>query len=298
MNNTLNNFVFDEDDLLALYRAMFNVQGEIHQRETTDVVIDDERFQIVRDTFEEVQAILEINHNDLVLLDGQHVILDLQHLLYMGSPFHMTETPTRTTISDGSSYNWWTHRHSFLHDGTGPNSFRAHYRINRKCFDFIVSVLKEDPAYVISDSRETSSHPVWKQVAVVLWRLSNTHLGYRMARELLGVTQGSYHRFTSRFLTSMKRCLYRYSIRWPSTVEECRTIMAGFAVPSRETGNEHLRECIGAIDGKLVVVQKPSNFGNSWLDRHGNPSMSLMAVCDHKKRFIKIRVGVPGKQLL
>ncbi|OAD67038.1 hypothetical protein PHYBLDRAFT_151983 [Phycomyces blakesleeanus NRRL 1555(-)] len=62
--------------------------------------------------------------------------------------------------------------------------------------------------------------------------------------------------------------------------------------PSVRSEYQHLNECIGAVDGKLIVIQKPSLFGNSWLDQHSNVSMALMAVCDHKKRFTDIRVGL------
>ncbi|KAI7875925.1 uncharacterized protein EV154DRAFT_486598 [Mucor mucedo] len=93
-----------------------------------------------------------------------------------------------------------------------------------------------------------------------------TYLGYKMAEEMLGVRQNSYNRFTKRFFHAKLRSLKNYSIRWPSTRDECQDIIAGFAIPSRGNGCIRLKECIRAIGGELIVAQKPSAFGNTCLD--------------------------------
>ncbi|OAD67108.1 hypothetical protein PHYBLDRAFT_67244 [Phycomyces blakesleeanus NRRL 1555(-)] len=188
--------------------------------------------------------------------------------LELGSPVHLVEQSGIRNNLNGGTNHWWTYCHPYLHDGTGPNSFWAHYRVNRETFNVIVNVLRRDPEYQASEERSEVSHPVWKQIAVALWYLSNTHFGYRIALELLT----------------------------PATLEESQKIMDGFAVFSVRSEHQHLNECIGAVDKKLIVIQKPSLFGNSWLDRHSNASMALMAVCDHKKRFIDIRVGLARSQ--
>ncbi|OAD72275.1 hypothetical protein PHYBLDRAFT_169414 [Phycomyces blakesleeanus NRRL 1555(-)] len=59
--------------------------------------------------------------------------------------------------------------------------------------------------------------------------------------------------------------------------------MKGFSVPSVRAEHHYLNECIDAMDRKLVVIQKPFLFGNSWLDRCSSASMALVAVYDYKK---------------
>lgn len=310
MNN--NTRRFNESDVAMVYEFLLdsyrqnsqyniNESEELEGMEETEEMeeefdlLESQRVRMVEDMLLDLQSAIVQFQSTITIHNGAQVLRDFQYVCYLGSPVHFIQEATNTRVN-GNSYNWWSVRHPNLHDGTGPDSFRAHYRINRATFDFIVDVLKDDTEFKVSNERDgTTSHPVWKQVAIVLWRLSNTHIGFRIAEAMLGVSQASYHRFTMRFLNAMIRCLYQHSIRWPSTVVESRAIMAGFARPSRNTGLEHLKECIGAIDGKLVSIQKPSVFGNSWLDRHGNASMALMAICDHKKRFIRIRTGIPGK---
>lgn len=59
-------------------------------------------------------------------------------------------------------------------------------------------------------------------------------------------------------------------------------------------GKDRLQDVIGAIDGKLIVIEKPTkkDDGDRYADRKGDISMSLMAVCDDQKRFISILIGV------
>ena len=54
-------------------------------------------------------------------------------------------------------------------------------------------------------------------------------------------------------------------------------------------------QCIGAIDGKRVVLQKPDNAGSSFFDYKGHNSIILLAIVDASYRFIYVNVGAPGR---
>lgn len=161
------------------------------------------------------------------------------------------------------------------------DSFKSHYRISLQVFNLLVDELAQLPEYTGSQTHP-NSYPVHVQVAVVLWRFANSHFGFRIMRETLGISDSSYNNFTNRFNNATVRIGKRV-ITWPKNdLERTRRITQGFHLGGCD--QTRLPGGIGAMDGKLVVIQKPSKNGDMYVDRKNHASISLLAVCDADTR--------------
>ncbi|XP_036144740.1 protein ANTAGONIST OF LIKE HETEROCHROMATIN PROTEIN 1-like [Monomorium pharaonis] len=54
--------------------------------------------------------------------------------------------------------------------------------------------------------------------------------------------------------------------------------------------------CIGAMDGKHVMLQAPPNSGSIYYNYKGQHSLNLFALCDAEYRFIVLDIGAEGRQ--
>ena len=59
--------------------------------------------------------------------------------------------------------------------------------------------------------------------------------------------------------------------------------------------NSHFPNCLGALDGKHIRVEKPANAGATCKNYKKFHSLILMAMCDSKRRFTWFNFGDFGK---
>lgn len=80
-----------------------------------------------------------------------------------------------------------------------------------------------------------------------------------------------------------------YILQKPSTPDEWRTVAQGF---HKQWNFPH---CVGALDGKHVVIQKPGKSGLTYLNYKHTFSIVLMAVVDSGYKFMYVNVGAQGR---
>lgn len=150
---------------------------------------------------------------------------------------------------------FWEYQHPSLPDDDSAGGFKAHYRLNRTTFNELMARLSTHPVYQF-EAHNAADPAV--QIGCVLWRFANAHLSYRQAEVLLGISHGSFHNFTERFLTALIDLEGR-RIQWPTGELAEATAMKSYE--GREISNDQTRHrlpgVIGAHDGKLVVIRKP-----------------------------------------
>lgn len=79
-------------------------------------------------------------------------------------------------------------------------------------------------------------------------------------------------------------------MNFPTSTEEWKEVATAF---EQRWGYPH---CIGAVDGKHVKLQAPSNSGSLFFNYKNTFSLVLMAIADANCKFIWIDVGAFGRQ--
>ncbi|KAL4323194.1 hypothetical protein GQ457_11G009110 [Hibiscus cannabinus] len=169
-------------------------------------------------------------------------------------------------------------------------SFESVFRISRKTFDYICSLVKEDMMARQSSFADISGKPLSlnDQVAVALRRLSSGE-SLSIIGDTFGMNQSTVSHITWRFVEAMEeRGLHHLS--WPSTEAEMEQIKSKF---KKIRG---LPNCCGAIDITHVVMTLPTTdpSNNVWFDQEKNYSMVLQAIVDPDMRFRDVIAGWPG----
>lgn len=190
--------------------------------------------------------------------------------------------------------DWW---HHFSLRISGPlaqsknlEKFESVFKISRKTFNYICSLVEEDMLARSSNFVDLSGKRLSlnDQVAIALRRLSSGE-SLSIIGDSFRMNQSTVSQITWKFVEAMEeRGLHH--LNWPSTEMEMEEIKCKF----ENIGG--LSNCCGAVDNTHIMMTLPSvDTSNSvWLDREKNCSMVLQAIVDPNMRFRDIITGWPG----
>lgn len=82
--------------------------------------------------------------------------------------------------------------------------------------------------------------------------------------------------------------MFYFLSQTPSTTEEWLTIANGFWI------RWNFPNCIGALDGKHVIIKKPAKTGSAYYNYKGSFSIVLMALADASYKFTYVNIGAKG----
>ncbi|KDP44193.1 hypothetical protein JCGZ_05660 [Jatropha curcas] len=191
--------------------------------------------------------------------------------------------------------DWWDEFSKRINGLQSPSKsldkFEHIFRISRKTFNYICSLVKEDMAaksreFTFLNGKVLSLHD---QVAVALRRLGSGDSLVTVA-DFFGLNHSTVSQVTWRFVEAMEERGLKH-LKWPSNESEMTEIKSKF---------EKLRglpNCCGVIETTHIMMLLPSSDPSShlWLDHEKNHSMILQAIVDSEMRFLDIVTGWPGK---
>jgi hypothetical protein len=125
---------------------------------------------------------------------------------------------------------------------------------------------------------------VQQQIQIALhW--FGTGCQYHSVGDMHGVSKATVHRCIKRVTMSINRVLGPQLIRWPNNMME---VVRGF---NRIGG---LPLVTGAVDGVLIPIDGPNVGEEAFVDRYGDHSINVMAVCGPDSKFYFINSNWPG----
>lgn len=173
----------------------------------------------------------------------------------------------------------------------GLDDFESVFRISRKTFGYICSLVKDDmmakSAHLVFTNGKSMS--LYDQVAVALRRLGSGESLVTIG-DSFGLNHSDVSQVTWRFVESMEERALQH-LRWPSTEAEMKAIKSKFEKA------QGLPNCCGVIDATHIIMCLPlsETSSNVWLDHEKKHSMVLQAIVDPDMRFRDIVTGWPGK---
>ena len=163
--------------------------------------------------------------------------------------------------------------------------FRQFFRVTPEQFDELLSKIR--PRLERQDLCRTPVSPE-ERLAITL-----RYLATGESRRSLGFAFRVSHNLVCRIVAETTRAIademMPQYVKLPDNPVEWRRVSQEFYL------KWNYPNCIGAIDGKRVVVQKPDGAGSLYYDYKGHHSILLLAVIDASYRFIYLHVGTPGR---
>ncbi|CAM4573446.1 unnamed protein product [Leuciscus chuanchicus] len=164
--------------------------------------------------------------------------------------------------------------------------FQRYFRLSRAQFDDLLSRI--GARITLQDTNYRRSIPAAERLSICLRFLLATGDSFRTIASSYRVGVSTVCQIVAQVVTAIWDCLVEGYMAVPTT-DDWRSIAEGF----QERWNFPL--CVGAVDGKHVVIKAPPNSGSQFHNYKGTFSIVLLAVVDAKYRFWVIDVGGYGR---
>ncbi|KAL2089296.1 hypothetical protein ACEWY4_013984 [Coilia grayii] len=168
-----------------------------------------------------------------------------------------------------------------LNDGR----FKAYFRMSRQDFDNLLSIV--GPTITKQDTNYRDSIGPAERLSICIRYLA-TGDSYRSIAFSYRVGFSTVVGIVQEVCEALWSCLVQDYMPFPKG-EKWRAIAEDFAMICG------FPNCVGAIDGKHIVIQAPANSGSMYYNYKGSYSIVLLAMVDARYRFLMVDVGAYGK---
>ncbi|XP_031348431.1 putative nuclease HARBI1 [Photinus pyralis] len=157
--------------------------------------------------------------------------------------------------------------------------FVQHFRMSRECFGELSTVIGNNQRL------QNSTIPMQKKILFTLWVLAKPE-SFLAAGDRFGLARSTAHGIFKDVVAVFVELLNRY-ITWPNNHDT--------AIRAFHDKSGGFPGVIGAIDGCHIQMKQPTANANDYYNRKQVHSVILQGICNHKKLFMDIYVGMPGR---
>ena len=167
------------------------------------------------------------------------------------------------------------------------NRFKQEIRMSRESFEKVLHKICHDP--VFSNQSSIGQADVELQLTICAYRFgssgSSASIG-KIAR-YFGVSEGFVTKSTDRCIQALLN-QEKLEVAWPNNDERDD-------VKSRILNDSGFPDCIGMVDGTLIPLEfKPSNNGEDYWSHKSRYGISVMIVCDDRRKIRYVFAGFCG----
>ena len=192
--------------------------------------------------------------------------------------------------------NWvkpWLERHDELgvynnlfQELYETNSLKEYIRMDRMYFDYLVERLY--PYLLKEDTVMRESIKPAEQVCVFLRYVASGET-FRSLEYQFRISRRSIARIVDRVAEAIIEEMQEEYLKTPKTASKWLEISEKFSQ------RWNFPNTIGAIDGKHIVLEQPSNSGSHYRNYKGSDSIILLAVVGPEYEFLYAEVGMNGR---
>ena len=168
------------------------------------------------------------------------------------------------------------------------NSLKDYIRMNRMHFDYLVERLY--PYLLKDDTILRESIKPAEQVCVFLRYVASGET-FRSLEYQFRISRRYIARIVDRVAEAIIEEMQGEYLKTPNTASKWLEISEKFSQ------RWNFPNTIGAIDGKYIVLEQPSNSGSHYRNYKGSDSIILLAVVDPEYEFLYPEVGMNGRPL-